>query len=582
MPINVQRFRRLMLACVTAAPLSLAHAGIELELLDTYSQPDPGAAFDESAAEIVAFDKKSERLFVTNGNDKTIDILDISDPADLIFISAINMTDNPAFGDFVGGGANSVAVSKGLVAVAVEADTVTDPGIVAFFDTDGNFLSKVTVGALPDMLTFTPDGKTVVVANEGEPHDDIDPEGSVSIIEVKKDGEVKNVMTADFNDYDDKADELREDGVRLFPDVANAPVGEDEITVSQDLEPEYIAVDGKGKIAMVALQEANALAVVDIKKGEVKDIQPLGTKDHSEEGFGLDPSDRDEGINIDEWPVLGLFLPDAIASYEPRGKGKKGKGKGKKGGTFYITANEGDDRGDADEDERGDAVRFKDIEDVVSFGREGLALSEDFEDAAELGEDDALGRLNISTIDGLNEDGELEQVYSYGARSFTIWDEDGELVWDSGDMLEQITAAAFPASFNASNDENEDALDDRSDNKGPEPEAVTVAEIDGEFYALVGLERIGGFVIYNVTDPEDPEFVLYENNRDFSVSNDVLEAGGAGDLGPESILFIDEKDSPEKGVPLIVVANEVSGTTTTYAVIIEKKGKGKKGKKGKK
>ena len=151
-----------------------------------------------------------------------------------------------------------------------------------------------------------------------------------------------------------------------------------------------------------------------------------------------------------------------------------------------------------------------------------------------------------------------------------IWDEDGRLVWDSGDALERITAEAFPDYFNASNDANEDdgepAIDDRSDNKGPEPEAVTIAKYKGEHYAFVGLERIGGTVVYNVSDPENPEFVLYENNRDFTVSNDELERGLAGDLGPESILFIGKKDSPEKGVPLLVVANEVSGTTTIYAI----------------
>lgn len=565
MPISLKRLARFALTSLVAAPLGLAHAGIDLELVSTYAQPDPAGAFDESAAEIVAFDKRSKRLFVTNGNDKTIDIIGISDPSAPFLVGSINVTDNPDFGGFIGGGANSVDVAKGLVAVAIEADTVTDPGAVAFFDADGNFLSLVETCALPDMLTFTPNGRTVLAACEGEADDGVDPEGGIAIIKVKRNGDVRKVEIADFNDFDDKADSLRAAGVRLFPEVATPPLADGEISVSQDVEPEYIGVDAKGKMAYATLQEANALAVIDIRKAKVTDILPLGTKDYSIPGFGLDPSDRDGGIAIDEWPVRGLFMPDAIDCYKPKGQGK---GKGKK--TFCITANEGDDRGDADEDARGDAIRYKDIADVISFGRSGLQASDELA-AQGLDEDAALGRLNISSIDGIDENGDLDQLFAYGARSFTIWDEHGELVWDSGDELEQITAEAFPEYFNASNDANEDdglpAIDDRSDNKGPEPEAVVITRYKGHDYAFIGLERIGGFVVYDVSNPKAPEFILYENNRDFSVNNGDLELGLAGDLGPESILFISAKESPDRGTPLVVVANEVSGTTSIYEVI---------------
>jgi hypothetical protein len=576
MPLNLKCVSRFAVAGLVAAPITLAAADIELEKLGTYAHPDLPNAFDEGASEIVAFDKKSERLFVTNGYDGTLDIISISDPTAPVLVGTINVTNNPDFGSFVGGGANSVAVAKGLVAAAVEAETVTDPGAVAFFDTDGNFLSMAELCALPDMVRFTPDGKTVLVACEGEPDDGVDPEGAIAIVDVKKDGEVKNVRIADFNAFDDAVDVLRAAGVRLFPDVGTPTLQEGEITVSQDLEPEYIGVDEKGKIAYATLQEANALAVVDIKDAVVTDIISLRTKDHNVSGFGLDPSDRDGGINIGEWPVLGLYMPDAIDCYKPKGKGK---GKGKK--TFCITANEGDDRGDADEDDRGDAIRFKDIGDVTSFGRNGLDLSVALA-ASGLEDNDQLGRLNISSIDGIDEDGKLEQLYAYGGRSFSIWDEDGNLVWDSGDALEQITAEAFPDFFNASNDANYDddgepAIDDRSDNKGPEPEAVTIAKIKGDYYAFIALERIGGVVVYNVSDPEEPEFVLYENNRDFGASNEELEEGLGGDLGPESVLVIDKKDSPLKGTALLVVANEITGSTTVYAVHeIKGKGKGKK------
>ena len=99
-------------------------------------------------------------------------------------------------------------------------------------DTDGNNQVGVEVGALPDMLTFTPDGSKVIVANEGEPNSDytIDPEGSVSIIDVSGGlGAISqaNVTTLNFNAFNPAQAALEAAGVRIFGPGA---------TVSQDLE----------------------------------------------------------------------------------------------------------------------------------------------------------------------------------------------------------------------------------------------------------------------------------------------------------------------------------------------------------
>ncbi len=533
---------------------------IGLTLLGTYAQPNPAAAFDESAAEISAYDPLSKRLFVTNGAAGTIDVLDLSNPSTPVLLDQIDVSGPVGTGGFVGDGANSVAVSGGIVAAAVQADPVTDAGAVAFYNTDGTLLNVVGVGALPDMLTFTPNGRYVLVANEGEPDDGVDPEGSVSVIDLSAGVAGATVRHANFNTFDSRLDALRTSGVRLFPDVAVQP-GDGEISVSQDLEPEYIASDRKGNTALVTLQEANSVAVLDIKQAKVTGIVALGTKDHNAPGNGLDPSDRDGGIKIDTWPLRGLFLPDAIASYQVRGQ------------TYYVTANEGDDRGDADEPGRGDVVRFKDIEDVVSFGRSGLTPSAGLAAMITSGlqDDDQLGRLNISSIDGIDADGKLAKLFSYGARSFSIWDSKGQLVWDSGDALEQLTAKLYPLNFNASNDTND--FEDRSDNKGPEPEAVTIAKLWGRTYAFVGLERIGGVAVYDIGNPRAPQYVTYVNNRDFDASDEELEGGMGLDLGPESVVIIEQQDSPT-GEPLMVVANEVSGTTSIFKIV---KLKGKKG-----
>ena len=202
------------------------------------------------------------------------------------------------------------------------------------------------------------------------------------------------------------------------------------------------------------------------------------------EGNGLDASDRD-GIDISNAPIYTLFQPDAIDSYVVDGK------------TFYVTANEGDAR---DED-----VRIKDI----------VLDPEVFPNAAELQLDENLGRLQVSAIDGdIDGDGDFDQLFALGGRSFSIWDHRGNLVFDSGDQFEQIIAELIPEYFNSDNDDN-DSVDGRSDNKGPEPEGLTIGEIDGQQYAFVGLERVGGIMVYNISDPAEPEFVQYLNNRDF-------------------------------------------------------------------
>lgn len=480
---------------------------IELSLLATFD-----SGLGEGAAEIVSYDADSQRLFVTNAETGTVDILDISDPEHPTKISSIDVN---TVGGTETGGPNSVAVANGIVAIAVEADEVTDPGLVAFYDANGNFLGSVTVGTLPDMVTFTPDGTKVLVANEGEPDGSVDPKGSISIIDLSSGVTNATVTTLDFTAFDLQQAALEAAGVRIF----------DGKLLSDDVEPEYIAVAEDGKTAFVTLQEANSVAVVDIESQTIVEIQPLGAKDHSLNGNGLDASDRDGGINIETAPVFGLYMPDSIASYDYRGK------------TYYVTANEGDDRGENE--------RIKDLTlDPTAFPN-----------AAELQEDENLGRLAVSSIDGDTDgDGDYDVLYSYGARSFTIWDENGNIVFDSGDLLEQITAELTPEFFNA-DDGDPDEFDTRSDAKGPEPEAITVGEVNGKIYAFVGLERAGGGVmVFDITKPKDVSFVQY-------IRTD-------GDIAPEGFKFISAEDSPI-GVPLLAVANEVSGTTSLYEINFE-------------
>ncbi|MGB5594056.1 MAG: choice-of-anchor I family protein, partial [Crocosphaera sp.] len=364
---------------------------ISLDLLGTHRT----GIFDDSAAEIPAYDPDSNRLFVTNGSTNQIDILDISNPSNPTALTSISL---------MGGGVNSVAVKNGLVAVAEQAATVTNPGIVSFYDTDGNFLNSVGVGALPDMLTFTPDGKMILVANEGEPNDDytVDPEGSVSIIDLS--GDIAdltdaNVMFADFQAFNDSVEQLRNLGVRIFGPNA---------TVAQDLEPEYITVSEDSTKAWISLQENNALAILDIPTATITDIVPLGFKDLSQPENALDASNEDEAINIQTYDNLfGMYQPDTIASYEVDGK------------TYIVTANEGDSR---------DYDGFSEEDRVADLLLDDTA----FPNAEELQQEPVLGRLTVTTTLGNTDgDGDFEQLFAFGGRSFSIWDEDGNLIWDS-------------------------------------------------------------------------------------------------------------------------------------------------------
>ncbi|ACF12813.1 5'-Nucleotidase domain protein [Chloroherpeton thalassium ATCC 35110] len=760
---------------------------VSLTKLSTYAT----GIFDESAAEIASYDATTGYLAFVNAHANEVVVLDLSDPANPSEVRTLDVTTEVA-----GGSANSVSAKNGVLAVAVEADTKTDNGYVVLYDaSSGNHLKTLSVGALPDMVAFTPDGNKILVANEGEPNDDysIDPEGSVSIIDISSGASNATVQTLNFNDFDDQKANLIAAGVRIFgADASNgysvasfsavdtifysgfdnadlagfdtvSVVGEqvwgttsygtpkpsgmmtgyanstrndnedwliipamdftgksgvklsfteainyetvsvddnqqvlistdytgfgdpnaatwdtlnvtnrstgsswtfvtvddfdlsdyegessvyiafkyissatdnnastweiDDITVqadnatiqltdasgitagqwitldsdnsdedtdavlpyqvlsvdgnticlttgfessfdgdkfeegtdtsanasawtvyshnttasvSKDLEPEYIAITPDSKTAYVSCQENNAFVIIDIDNATVSSIKALGFKDHSVAGNGLDASDKDDMINITTYPNLkGMYMPDATVAYEIGGA------------TYIFTANEGDAR---EYDALIEEVRVQDLPlDPTAFP-----------DAEDLQKKANLGRLTVTnTLGDIDGDGDFDELYSYGARSFSIWDTDGNLVWDSGDQIEKAAAVAYPSYFNSGNDDKGE-LDDRSDNKGPEPEAMAVGKIGDHVYAFVGLERIGGVMIFDVTNPTSPSFKKYINNRDFTV-DPSKNLSAAGDLGPECVVFI-PADSRTDGKNLLAVANEISGTVSIYEI----------------
>ena len=388
------------------------------------------------------------------------------------------------------------------------------------------------------MLTFTPDGSKVVVAIEGEPSDDnyaVDPEGQVAIIDVSSWNGSTLTPALSIVDFDDFSGTVPDE---LVLNGYNSP------SLAQDVEPEYVAISADSRYAYVALQENNGLVVIDLDDEEIDQIYALGFKDHSVagneiDGFNKNPGDDPaDGSAIKTEPGWGMYQPDSIATIEYNDT------------TYVLTANEGDDRSDwvkalseencedggfywnLEDSECADDITLKDaydtdVYDPAAGTHDGsgnaitVAMLSKFNTGGIY--EDATQRLKFSytatrTYGNTDEsvDDSIDRLLSFGGRSFSIWNgETGALVYDSGSDFEDITFEKYGTDFNQSNDEN--AAQDRSDNKGPEPEALTVATINDKTYAFIGMERMGGIMVYDITNPTDPEHIEYVNNRNIDI-----------------------------------------------------------------
>jgi hypothetical protein len=579
-------------AAVLVLSATSAQAAITLQPIGRYQSPS--ARFDAGAAEIVAFDAVTRRIFVVNAQDGTVDVLDSANPSSPAKIAQIDVKALPGVDPAELGAANSVAARDGLVAVAIEANPVTANGVIAFYDSATlGLLAVVQAGALPDAVTFSNTGHFVIASNEGEPRTPVDPEGSVTIVDLRQRGgrPAFSSCTAGFEAFNAQRAALVASGVYIDPGAAS---------VAQDLEPEYATA--RGNNAYVTLQENNAIAVVQLNQCRVSRIMPIGVKDHGLAENALDTSDReiDSGngrIAIRSWPNLhALYQPDSIASYEAVD-----------GETYLVIANEGDVRDTAISGRPStDAVRAGGLKlDPVAFPPVPSAVSPDPNPASSKN----LGRLNVIRSlgceipldaagfcrDAAGNAAEYDRLYAYGGRSFSILTSDGRMVYDSANDFESIMASKVGAgelarqAFNATNSNNSpgvvpgssnNTFDSRSDDKGPEPEGIAVGRVGERTYAFVGLERIGGVMIYDVTDPAGAFYVDYVNSkavRDFEqpVCTAVSGSGGcsngmpnplAGDLGPEGLAFVPAAESPS-GKPLVIVGNEISGSTRVYEVV---------------
>lgn len=548
----------LLAALFTFAPPLIAGTDpadiAQIRFLGAYSS----GLFNASGGEIAAWSPQSKHLYVTNAT-QGLAMLEIANPA------------NPSQLDLVRQfGINSVAVHGDLVAMCWMPKSKGAPGEVRFFDLALKQIATIKVGYGPDMIAFTPDGKTLLVANEAEPSDDgaEDPAGSISVIDLSHGPAKATIQEATFDSFEARAAELRASGV-------HAPMP--KRTLAQQLEPEYIVVGKDGKTAYVTLQEANAVAILDIATAKITAILPLGVKDFGATGVGLDASDKDNRIAISQWPVRGMYQPDSIAYFQENDR------------EYLVTANEGEPFDYPFYTEVQRVSKLKNTKDpskpaldparfpLAVDGGDGFAQKD-------LLKPDGIGRLEVSDACGdTDQDGDYDELVCFGARSASIWrivpatnstPMRLELAWDSGSEMERTVRDRMPTVFNADNRKNP-SRDERSDVRGPEPEGVAVATISGRRMIFVGLERTGGVMMWDASTPSKPIFAGYFNRRDPAVDLDVDAKGDkipdtladVGDLGPEGLLIIPADSSPTKR-PIIVVCNEVSGTVSLFDIAI--------------
>ena len=502
----------LLLACNEQEPISSdgENAGLKSAKIGANGQESSTFTLSGSidigttgAAEISAYDPTTKKMFVVNnssGNNR-IEIVDLTDPSSPVVIGNINTA-------IYGGLVNSVSVSNGKLAAAIEAMTKTNNGKVLVFNTtDYAVIASVEVGALPDMVTFSPDGRYILSANEGEPSADYltDPNGTVSIISVEE-GYIAN--TLDFSGLASQVQKLKSQGLRIFGPGAS---------FAQDIEPEYIAVSENSKTAWVTLQENNAIAEIDINNKRIEKILPLGFKDYNLFSNQMDLSNADGGFFYKPWPVKGVYMPDGIAVMTNNNV------------PFIYTANEGDAR------------EYAGFSEIKRVNNAGIILDPTaFPNAATLKMNSNLGRLNITTTLGDKDgDGDFDELYSFGARSFSIWNgHTGKQLFDSGNELDQTTVS----------EGNYD--DGRSDDKGNEPEGVVIGRVGNKNLLFVGMERADGVAVYDVTNPVKPKYLQF------------LDCGDA----PEGMQFIHANESPI-GKSLLIISSENDGLVTIFETL---------------
>jgi len=502
----------------------------------------------EGGTEIGTFHPGSKRIFTTNGVKNAVDIFDISDVTNPKKVSSVSLT---PYGNDV----TSVAAGRDVVVAVVHVSEkysetgapILSNGKVVAFDTDGKVLSSADIlGVLPDSVTFAPNGTTALVAIEGQPicaKDDpattvkedadyskaSDPVGGVSVVDLSNPA-TPVVKFAGFDQFTVAA--MKAKGIAVSSVVNN---------VSKDFEPEFVtAVDND--FAYVTIQEANAIGRLNIQSARFESITRAFESKVS--NVARDTSDRDSGAGPRTYQnVVGASQPDAIAGF------KIGAGE------YFVTANEGDAREYTclNDDLRASALKVDPRRFPAWSTMSGSA---------------ALGRAKVNpTIGDKDGDGDIDTIHLRGSNSMTMY-RNGLAIWDSADLLDQIQIQAFGvANINGSHSLSSDKStvnyvgQDRSDDKGAEPEGVAVGMVGDRRIAVLGLERMSALAIFDITQPRNPIFQEWLQ----MLPTKPTPAKDVKYWSPEGIVFVPAAQSPS-GKALIITSYELSGSVSIHEI----------------
>ena len=545
----MKKFPLAVLAVLTASTLVFAgqfpalanEAAVKVTEISSITSGD-----GEGSAEIATFHAASKRVFATNGVKNTIDIFDISDVSNPKKVGSVALS---PYGNDV----TSVAAGKDVVVAVVNvADKFSATGVppttngkIVVFDTNGKVLSSPDVlGVLPDSVSFAPNGTTALVAIEAQPvcaKDDpataakedtdytkaSDPVGGVTVVDLSNPS-APVLRFAGFDQF--TVSEMRAKGIAVSSVVNN---------VSKDFEPEFVsAVDNN--YAYVTIQEANAIGKLNIQSATFESI--TRAFESRVATVARDTSDRDSSAGPRNYRnVVGASQPDAIAGF------KLGSGH------YFVTANEGDAREYTclNDDLRASALKVD---------------TKRFPDWKTLSGNAALGRAKVNpTIGDKDGDGDIDTIHLRGSNSMTMY-RNGIAIWDSADLLDQIQTQAFGvANINGSHSLSADKAtmnyvgQDRSDDKGAEPEGVAVGMVGDRRIAVLGLERMSALAVFDITQPGSPVFLEWLQ----MLPTKATPAKDVKHWSPEGIVFVPANKSPS-GKALIITSYELSGSLSIH------------------
>lgn len=453
-----------------------------------------------------------------------------------------------------GGAANISSVSSvladtrgfGVAAVIPTLTGTSNFGRISIFNTStGAILNTLDVGYHPDSVTITPDGTKLIITNEGEfvnttAEGVFARPGSISVVDltgVTSGNFATNIgalTAANVGTFDFSADNLGS-GASLLGIRDNTFTANNATTtaLAANIEPEYTTASNTK--AYITLLENNAIATFDLGTSKYEVISSLGSITQIIDASDQDGTSNGKVIGIND-TVKGLPMPNTITQFS-------------RSGTLYlVTANEGDARGDDADISRANTAS---LVDTVDSGSGDLFYSGSVGNTG-------IGRLNIlKDMGNLDGDAGIEDPHMMGTRSITIWNAStSALVFDSGRMIETYVAANDPTTFNMNSGLTTN-FDTRSDDKGPEPEALAFGSIAGRDYLFLGAERQNGIFQFDITDLNNVSITNY-----FNTVTNTTDSGGAF-ISPESMVFLDALSNPS-GKNLLIIGFE--GTVTNGSI----------------